>query len=91
MDPRSWCFWRQSSHPTYTGTDPSHLQTVVTPSAGGGGGGGRKGGGQDRAVRYLHKAMEGRCDPGDGYGIRTAEMCGLPLEIVEEARMLRQG
>ena len=40
-------------------------------------------------MRYLHKAVEGRCDPGDGYGIRTAEMCGLPWEIVEEARVLR--
>lgn len=63
----------------------SHLQTIVAPPAMGGGGGG-----QGRAVRYLHKAVEGRCDPGDGYGIRTAEMCGLPGEIVEEARVLRQ-
>lgn len=46
-------------------------------------------GGETRALRYLHKAVEGRCDPGDGYGIRTAEMCGLPWEIVEEARALR--
>lgn len=41
-------------------------------------------------MRYLHKAREGRCDPGDGYGIRMAEMCGLPWEIVEEARLLRE-
>ena len=61
----------------------------MTPAAAarGGGSGGR---GQAHAIRYLHKAMDGRCDPGDGYGIRTAEMCGLPWEIVEEARILRQ-
>lgn len=54
------------------------------------GGGSARGVGQDRAVRYLHKVTEGRCDPDDGYGVRTSEMCGLPREIVEEARSLRQ-
>lgn len=70
-----------SSHvcPTYADVNFSHLQTATG-----------RGGGQDRAVRYLHKAVEGRCDPGDGYGIRAAEMCGLPREIVEEARTLRE-
>lgn len=46
--------------------------------------------GRREGLRYLHKAQEGRCDLGDGYGIRTAEMCGLPYEIVEEARALRE-
>lgn len=58
----------------------SHLQTAVMATAGSA---------ESRALRYLHKAQDGRCDPGDGYGIRTAEMCGLPWEIVEEARVLR--
>ncbi|CAM9831328.1 unnamed protein product [Pylaiella littoralis] len=60
-----------------------HLQTAVTPAA-------AAAGAQTRALRYLHKALEGRCDPSDGYGIRTAEMCGLPCEIVEEARIVRE-
>lgn len=65
---------------------PAAAATVAAMGRGLDGGGGR----QDGAVRYVHKAVEGRCDPGDGYGIRTAEMCGLPREIVEEARTLRQ-
>lgn len=64
-----------------TTTTVSHLQTATMTSEGSGE--------QARSLRYLHKAMEGRCDPGDGYGIRAAEMCGLPWEIVEEARVLR--
>eukprot|EP00904_Undaria_pinnatifida_P001084 jgi/Undpi1/10977/HiC_scaffold_30.g13278.m1 len=58
-----------------------HLQTATMASEGSGE--------KARTLRYMHKAIEGRCDPGDGYGIRTAEICGLPWEIVEEARVLR--
>lgn len=66
----------------------SHLQTVLAPPAAAAAATGGAGV-QTGALRYLHKALDGRCDPGDGYGIRTAEMCGLPWEIVEEARALR--
>lgn len=56
-----------------------HLETAVMTSSAG----------KTTGLRYLHKAQEGRCNPGDAYGIRTAEMCGLPWEIVEDARALR--
>ncbi|CAM9603702.1 unnamed protein product [Ectocarpus sp. 4 AP-2014] len=72
----------------YPNVENIHLQTALTPAAAAAGATGGAGG-QTGALRYLHKALDGRCDPGDGYGIRTAEMCGLPWEIVEEARVLR--
>ncbi|CAB1104368.1 unnamed protein product [Ectocarpus sp. CCAP 1310/34] len=72
----------------YPNVENIHLQTALAPAATATGATGGMGG-HTGALRYLHKALDGRCDPGDGYGIRTAEMCGLPWEIVEEARVLR--
>lgn len=68
-----------SPSPFAVSTTSSHLETAVMTSSAG----------KTTGLRYLHKAQEGRCNPGDAYGIRTAEMCGLPWEIVEDARALR--
>jgi DNA mismatch repair protein MSH4 len=58
-----------------------HLEMSFTDRVSGRGG--------SEPVRFLHSVGDGACDVHGGYGIKMAELCGFPPEILEKARQLQ--